>query len=369
MNDRANALHSLTWLAWAVAATASIELAPNPLYVATVLAIVALVVETHRTASRTTRAFVVLLVVAIVFTLVRVVLILLTTHTGGSSFLTIPSVTLPRALGGFAIGGHLEWGVLWSSLVEGFVVIGVMATFGAFNSVASHHELMQAMPRAFHEPGLVVSVALAFVPSTVAAVETVREADRARTGGRVIRRGRSVRLVIPVLETGLERAVALAESMDSRGFGRGETTAAQLWSGWLGLGSLVSLAAAMVALVGRASDVALGLALVGVASLVAAVLLAPIGQTGHRYRPRRFTRLDWLVLAVAAAAPIGVGLCGVLGDHTLQWAGTEPLTLPHFHPLPACCLVLLAAPAFVARSAEPTASPVAAAPLRTSVAR
>jgi len=48
----------------------------------------------------------------------------------------------------------------------------------------------------------------------------VRDADRARTGGKVMRRGRLLRQVVPVLELGLERAVTLAESMDSRAFAR-----------------------------------------------------------------------------------------------------------------------------------------------------
>ena len=107
------------------------------------------------------------------------------------------------------------------SLAEGFAIVGVMAVFGAFNSVVSHSELVQSTPRAFYELGLVVVVALAFVPSTITAIHDVREADRARTGGRVVRRGRLLRQVVPVLEHGLERAVTLAESMDSRGFARG----------------------------------------------------------------------------------------------------------------------------------------------------
>jgi len=352
MNRRSSPLHSVTWLLWAVAAAVSLQLAPNPLYVTVVLAAVVLVFETHRVASRTSRAFGLLLGVAVAFSLLRVGLIVATTHTGGSAIVSLPHLTLPRLLGGFEVGGAVEWGVLWTAAAEGFVVIGVMAIFGAFNSVASHHELLQAMPRAFHEPGLIVTVALAFVPSTVAAVQTVREADRARTGGRVVRRGRAVRLVIPVLETGLERAVSLAESMDSRGFGRGRPTAAQRISGWLGLLSLLALSGAMVALVGRADATATLLALAGVAALVGAVVLAPIGNATSRYRPRPLTRTDALVLLASAIAPVGLGLCAVAGDHTLRWAVDAHLTLPRLHPLPTLSLLALAAPAAVPRPVD-----------------
>ena len=80
---------------------------------------------------------------------------------------------------------------------QAFAVVGILGAFGVFNAVASHHELVQAAPRAFHEPGLILTVSLAFVPSTMAAVADAREADRARTGGRVVRRGRLVRLTVP----------------------------------------------------------------------------------------------------------------------------------------------------------------------------
>ncbi|MFQ5468589.1 MAG: hypothetical protein ACE5DS_10725, partial [Kiloniellaceae bacterium] len=40
-------------------------------------------------------------------------------------------------------------------------------------------------------------------------VRDVREADRARTGGVRVRRGRILRSVLPTLETGMERALRL----------------------------------------------------------------------------------------------------------------------------------------------------------------
>jgi energy-coupling factor transport system permease protein len=359
-------LHSVTWLIWAVAVAASIQIAPNPLYVALAIAVVALVTETHRHESRIARALPVLLVVGVAFSLLRVLLLLLTTHVGGTAFVTVPEATLPRLLGGFTVGGPLEWPVLWQAAAEGFVVIGVMAAFGAFNALASHHELVQRLPRAFHEAGVVMTVALAFVPSTLVAVGQVREADRARTGGRPIRRGRLVRLVVPVLETGLERAVLLAESMDARGFGRSRAGRRHIIAGWLGLVGLLALCGAMVALVGRSSVVALGCLLGGAAALVGALALAGADERFTRYRVRPLTGLDAIVIAVVAAAPVGLALCSAAGESTLRWVvGLEP-TLPEFGPVPALCLLLLATPALVpsvkaTREAEVAATDPAAA--------
>ena len=170
------------------------------------------------------------------------------------------------------------------------MVVGVMAVFGAFNATVSHYELVQSIPRAFYEIGLVVIVALAFVPSTIGAIDAVREADRARTGGRVVRRGRLVRMLIPILESGMERAVGLAESMDARGFARGGPSPHDRLAGWLGLGSLLALGGGFVALVSGTETVAAVLGVAGVIALVAAATLASRGTRRARYRPRRVDR-------------------------------------------------------------------------------
>ena len=174
------------------------------------------------------------------------------------------------------------------SLAEGFAIVGVMGVFGAFNSVVSHSELVQSTPRAFYEVGLVVVVGLAFVPSTLAAIHDVREADRARTGGRVVRRGRLLRQVVPVLELGLERAVTLAESMDARGFARAGASPRDRIAGWCGVASLLALGGAFVALIGESDTVAASARPRRArAGSRRAILLASSGTQRVRYRPRR----------------------------------------------------------------------------------
>jgi energy-coupling factor transport system permease protein len=220
----------------------------------------------------------------------------------------------------------------------------MMAVFGAFNAIASHYELVQSSPRAFHELGVVTTVALAFVPSTIESIGAVREADRARTGDRPVKRGRLLRLIVPVLERGLERAVALSESMDARGFGHGGSTRSDQAAGWCGLGALLALGGAFVALVGRAQPAAIGLGIAGTALLVAAVVLAS-GSRGDRprYRHRKMVAADWTMVGIAAGAPLLLGLLGLAGADSLQWYAS-PLHWPEFEPLAALALVPLLAP-------------------------
>lgn len=341
------ALHAATWIVWAVAAVVSVQLAPNVLYASVVLLVAVLVVETHGRRTGLARAFPVFVAIGATFGLLRVVLTVATTHGLGTPLLTVPHATLPRILGGFRVGGTIERQVLYQALADALVVVVVIAVFGAWNAVVSHHEVLQSTPRAFHELGLVVTIALAFVPSTIAALRASREADRARTGGTIVRRGRLVRHAVPVLESGMERAVALAESMDARGFGhrpagRGERIAA------LGtLGGLLGLGGCFVALIGSANGAALVSGVVGVTLLVVAVASASSAARRVRYRPRKLTARDARVMAAVLVAPIGLAVLGIAGDHSLRWAPTEP-GLPPFHPLVIVVLLALCIPTLVA---------------------
>ena len=191
--------HAGVWLVWALAAAACIELAPSPVYVALVIGIASVAVSIHVRPGPYARAFPLLLAVGTFFAVVRMLLTVATTHGVGNVLFTTPHFGLPQLLGGFTVGGTVEVPIMLQSLAEGFAIVGVMGVFGAFNAVVSHAELVQSTPRAFYEVGLVVVVGLAFVPSTLSAIHDVREADRARTGGRVVRRGRLLRQVVPVL--------------------------------------------------------------------------------------------------------------------------------------------------------------------------
>ncbi len=337
----------MTWALWAMAAAVSVSLAPNPIYVALVIAVAGLVVSVHRLDTPWARAFPILIAVGVAFGILRVVLTAATTHGGDPVLVSLPSLTVPRLLGGFTVGGAVSLPVVLQSAAEAFAIVGIMAAFGAFNAVVSHHELVQVVPRAFYEVGLIVTVALAFVPSTIGAVQRVAEADRARVGGqRPPRRGRLVRRAVPLVESGAEQAIALAESMDSRGFARADATRADMVAATGGLVALLSLAAAFVALVARATAVAAVLAVVGAAALVAALIVASNASGRPRYRPRRVTSRDRVLSALVIGAPVLLGVQAFLGDDSLVWRAF-PLRLPSVSWVAVLALLLLAAPALV----------------------
>jgi energy-coupling factor transport system permease protein len=338
--------HAGVWLVWALAAGTCVQLAPSPVYVALVIAIAALAVSAHARPGPYARAFPVLVGVGVFFAVVRMLLTVATTHGLGDVLFTTPSFHLPQLLGGFTVGGTVELPVMLQSLAEGFAIVGVMAVFGAFNGVVTHSELVQSTPRAFYEVGLVVVVALAFVPSTLAAIGDVRDADRARTGGRVVRRGRLLRQLVPILELGMERAVTLAESMDSRGFARAGPAPRDHVAGWCGVASLLALGGSFVALIGERRSLAAVLGLAGVVGLAVAIVLASSGAQRPRYRPRRMTAADWATSAAVLLAPVALAACSIAGDGSLTWAAS-PLHWPSLHVLPVITLLPLLVPVVV----------------------
>jgi len=348
-------LHALTWLVWVLAGATCVHLASNPVYVTVVLTVAAVVVQAHRRPGELSSAFAVLVAVGAVFGIVKIVLTVLTTHGIGDPLLVLPEATLPRLLGEFTFGGAIEDIVLWRAVGEAFAVLGVLGVFGAFNAVVAHDELVRSLPRALHEPGVVLTVGLTFVPATIGAVRRVQESDRARTGGEVVRRGRLVRLTVPVLEQGMERAVLLSESMDARGFGRGTPRSSDLYAAGLALAGVVAIGGALVALVGTASTVALAATVVGAALLAAAVLLASWSTAHARYRPRHLTALDAAVMGTSVLAAAAVFALAVGNGSTLRWPG-DVLTVPGVDPWVVASLLLLVVPALVPRPDERTTS-------------
>ncbi|MGZ6998236.1 MAG: CbiQ family ECF transporter T component [Acidimicrobiia bacterium] len=352
--------HSLAWLAWAIAAAVVVQLAPSPVYVALVIGVCWIIVEAHAPDGPYRRTFPSLLLLGVVYSVFRVVLAALTTHNGIDVLVTLPHATMPDVLGGFTIGGTVESGIVLQALGAGFTVVGMMAVFGAANTVWSHYELVQATPRAFHELGVIVTVGLAFVPATVESFRAVREADLARTGGRRIRRDRVLRSTLPVLERGMERAVALSESMDARGFGIRGPVRAEVEAGWCAVVALLALAVAFVALIGEATTVALVCAILGTLALGVGVWRASAGTRRRHYRRRELTRADWLLVGAVGLAPIAIALIAAVGNSTLSWYAS-PVDWPRFDPVVALAILLLLAP--LARRPRPE-SP--AAPARHS---
>jgi energy-coupling factor transport system permease protein len=116
--------------------------------------------------------------------------------------------------------GPIDQGSVVAAALEGLRLAVLLIVFGAYNAVADPFGVLRLAPRRFHEAALSAALALSIAPRMIAAAGRVREAQTMR--GIHVRGWQTLpALAVPVLETGMEEAVTLAESMDARGHGRG----------------------------------------------------------------------------------------------------------------------------------------------------
>ena len=186
-------LHPGAWLVWALCAGVTAMLTTNPFYLLPLAAVAWLVYAACHGDHPALRSFRVFALFGVAAMVTRTVLVFF---------------------------GPLGTSTVVAALLEGLRVAVMLMVFGAFNSVVDPYRVLKLAPRRVHEPALAAALALSIAPRYVAAGARVREAQRLR--GIDTRRWRSLpALAVPVLETGMEEALTLAESMDARGHGRG----------------------------------------------------------------------------------------------------------------------------------------------------
>ncbi|HEY3110959.1 MAG TPA: energy-coupling factor transporter transmembrane component T, partial [Chloroflexota bacterium] len=198
------------WLLWATAGMLAILSTRNPLYVVLLLLVV-LAVDRATARLRVRRLPFRPLALVLFAIAAGAAFNALTAHFGETALLSLPG-WLPL------VGGPLTVEGLVYGATSGLELGTIYALFYVFNQVTAVHDLVRLAPRAFHEVGIVVSIALTFVPETARAFERVREAQAVR-GHRLRRIGDWLPIVVPLVVGSLERSSGLAEAMVARGYG------------------------------------------------------------------------------------------------------------------------------------------------------
>ncbi|MFB8399401.1 energy-coupling factor transporter transmembrane protein EcfT, partial [Streptomyces yangpuensis] len=155
---------------------------------------------------------------------------------------------------------------------------------------------------------------------------------------------------LPVLEGALERSVAVAASMDARGYGRTAQVppAVRHTTTVLTLGGLLGVCAGTYGLL-AAQGAAYGLPVLGIGVVLALAGLRLGGRRSvrTRYRPDRWGVRAWLVAGSGAAvAGLLIHAGGV--DPAGMHPGVVPLVAPSLPLWPAASVLIGLLPAFVA---------------------
>lgn len=323
------------WLIWLVSAVALTILARNPLYSGLMLLLAGILYPQVR--PRGTPLPLNWLRLGGVMILLSTLFFTLSLHSGDTVLVRLPSQW--PLIGGIWTG---EAAALGAS--NGLLLLTLLALFAVFNRAVAPSELLSLTPRALHQLGLVALIALTYVPETVAQWQRIREAQAIR--GREPQGWRDWRpLLLPLLITGLERALELAEAMVARGYG---ATVSQPHSAWRQVGMLVGLAAAFLGWLLYLAHNQWGWLLL--ASGVA-LLLWLVWQAGREVKITRYQVMVWgpfNTLTLLAALLPWLVLFWV-APASLPYTPFPRLAFPPFHPAFGLSLLLYLTPYTVFR--------------------
>lgn len=343
LRNRPQPLHPACWWCWAGALAVVASRTTNLVLLSLVLAVVAWTVASLRTDSPWARSFAALLRLGVVVLAIRVVVqVLFGNRVPGDTLFSLPSLVLPHWAQGVSVGGPVTAQALLGALAQGMQIAVILACFGAANALSSSFRLLRCVPAGLYEVAVAVSVAITFTPQVVLSLARVRDARRLR--GRPTKGLRGWRgLAVPVLDGALERSVALAASMDARGFGRRMVSSKRrrLTTG-ASLAGLVALGIGLFCVLDSGSATGLGLAVVlcGAALVIGGMAGASAGVRS-RYRPDRWSTAEWLVLGAALSA-LAATIAGGEADPVALAEPLYPLGLPAV-PVVALIGILVAA--------------------------
>ncbi|WP_435189810.1 energy-coupling factor transporter transmembrane component T [Streptomyces sp. bgisy126] len=348
---RANALHAGAWWLWALGLAVAASRTTNPLLLGLIVGVAGYVVAARRTDAPWARSYGAFVKLGLFVVALRVLFsLLLGSPIPGTHLLfTLPEVPLPDWAQGVRIGGRVTAEQLLFAVYDGAKLATLLICVGAANALANPARLLKSLPGALYEAGVAVVVAMTFAPNMVADVVRLRTARRLR--GRTTGGVRAVlQIGLPVLEGALERSVAVAASMDARGYGRTAHVPASVrrTTNVLTLGGLLGICAGSYGLL-AAEGAAYGLPLLG-AGLLAAVAGLRLGgrrTVRTRYRPDRWGARSWLVAGSGVAVAVLMIRANAYAPEALH-PGVVPLKAPELPLLPALSVLVGLVPAFVA---------------------
>lgn len=354
-------IHAGAWWLWALALGTTATRTTNPILLLLIAAVAGYVTMACRTEAPWARSYGTFLRLAAAVLVIRVLFhALLGGVTGPTVLVELPEVPLPSWAAGIRLGGPISLEGLLNAAYDGLRLGVLLLCVGAANTLADPRRLLQSLPGALYEVSVAVVVALTTAPQLVVSAGRIRRARQLR-GHTVHGIRRLTSLLVPVIEDAIDRSLAMASTMDSRGYGRigTQSRSIRLVTSICVVGGLGGLALGAYGALDTTAPDALGLPamLVGGALGVVGLALGSRRVTRTHHRPDRWGLVETVIALSGSAAFVGVLVAERTGAGDLIPA-FAPVTVPEL-PLSAAVGVLVAlTPAVVAR--VPVARPTIA---------
>ena len=158
--------------------------------------------------------------------------------------LNLPAIRIPFGpLGEIDLLGRVSQSSITAALRDGLRMSAIILSIGMANSLANPRRLLKSTPAALYGVTSSFVIALNLAPQLIASAKRIRLSSQLRNESN--RPSKGVMLISPILEDSIDRSMALAASMDARGFGRrGNLTKLQIR--FSRVASLVSISALAV---------------------------------------------------------------------------------------------------------------------------
>lgn len=186
-----------------------------------------------------------------------------------------------------------------AGLTDGLRLAAIILAVAMASSLANPRKLLKSTPGILYEVASAVSVAINLAPQLISSLQRVKKARELR--GRSKGLSNLAGIIIPVLEDAIDSSIALAASMDARGFGRrGALSGKMLFLirisslsaiAFLAIGSFMLLAGGLV-------ELALSLLGFGTIAIMLAIRLSSRTNIRTRFEPAKFSNLDYAVISL-----------------------------------------------------------------------
>jgi energy-coupling factor transport system permease protein len=204
-------------------------------------------------------------------------------------------------LGEVELFGRVSQAALSAALRDGLRLSAIILSIGLANSLANPRRLLKSMPTVLYGVTSSFVIALNLAPQLIASARRIRLSSQLRNES--TRATKGLRLIAPVLEDSIERSMALAASMDARGFGRrGNLSKIQIR--FSRVASLVSISAlatgAYLLLTADAPWATLATFALGLAGIFASLKITGASTLRTRYATHSWQIKDSLVAGASA---------------------------------------------------------------------
>ncbi|MGC8874720.1 MAG: energy-coupling factor transporter transmembrane component T [Chloroflexia bacterium] len=336
------------WTVWLVAAALPALTTRNPGYLILLLLVVAVVYGGLPAPGPQEAGRIAFLRFGCLLWIFTVPLNALTAHYGHTVLFLLPR-SLP------VVGGPVTLEAVVYGFLSGLGLLAVVWVFATYNRAVDPYRLLRALPPVFFQTGVMLSIALTFVPQAAAALREIREAQRIR-GHRWRGLRDLVPLLLPLLTTGLERAAQMAESMEARGFGAAPLRSPRAWR-WAQALLLPSLLLLLSGLLWRGFGGAQGpwasvLLALGAGGLLLSLFLRARAVGSTRYRRQHWSLADTWVAMGSALFALGYLVVRFRWPEALSFSPYPQLAWPSFRPALGAAFLALVLPALCYGRAE-----------------